>query len=70
MKKPVWVIQSEASDEFNRGEKLYWSNKDGWVDKCSATRFTAARKNAISYLPKANECSGSHWVKLTGCKRR
>jgi hypothetical protein len=21
------------------GERLYWSNRDGWVDRASATRF-------------------------------
>lgn len=29
------------------GERLYWSNDDGWVDRLSATTFT----DTVGYLP-------------------
>jgi len=50
---------------YNPKEKLYWSNKDGWVDRSSATRFTEAQVRNIPWLPG----TGSKWVK-TGLSRK
>jgi hypothetical protein len=46
-----WII-------YNRKERLWWSNKLGWVDRKSATSFTISQKNRIPHLPGV----GSTWV--------
>jgi len=53
IKKTVrWLI-------YNRKENLWWSNKDGWVDRSSATRFSTYEKGNIPYIPGVK----STWVR-------
>ena len=36
---------------YNKGERLWWSNTLGWVDRRSATVFTTDQLKLIRYLP-------------------
>jgi len=49
--KIEWLI-------YNPKENLFWSNRDGWVDKDSATVFLDDEKDRYSHIPGV----GSKWV--------
>lgn len=36
---------------WNKFEKLYWSNKIGWVDRKTATRFSEEEVRKYKYIP-------------------
>lgn len=52
-----YYIRSTVEVDSEDGYPLYWSNDDGWVDKDSATVFTANEKDSIPYIP-----ANSEWV--------
>lgn len=39
-----WRIASEMNED---GDRLYWSNEDGWVDYESATLFTNMERQCL-----------------------
>ena len=51
------IIRSVSEIDDVTGQSLYWSNKDGWVDKGSATIFTNAEMEKYLWLP-----IGGEWV--------
>ena len=56
-KKP-WMIVLHPDAEFEETqERLYWSNKQGWVDFDSCTRFTEIERQHLSLI------SGGKWTK-------
>jgi hypothetical protein len=52
------LIRSKTEKDDQTQQPLYWSNKDGWVDKKSADRFRPFEKASLR-LP-----IGGEWVKL------
>lgn len=50
MKAKYWLIQGTDHDD-ETGKPLYWSNKLGWVDKDSATRFNTRQMHNSDTAP-------------------
>ncbi len=59
----TYIIVSDFEDDEDG--VLFWSNKDGWVDRDSATLFTEAERNDGLGLPL--EAAG--WVKASSYPR-
>ena len=43
-----WVIRSNTGRDDSTGAPLYWSNKEGWVDRDSADVFTDFNRQTLT----------------------
>lgn len=52
-----WVI-------YNKNEKLFWSNEDGWVDFDSATRFNETEQVTVSLPVIGEKANMVLWIRI------
>lgn len=58
----AWLIESWDERDPDTGEKLFWSNAEGWTDLASADRFTYPERCRLN-LPARSDwiCGAAIW---------